>query len=457
MNIYINVEISERELDSKLLLAVIAAARGHQVIISDNSGIDRGFRSKLFAPGIFHTKCITPLDKKVNFHQALIKNGYLITSIDEEAGLDMVDYEEFSKTRYSEQTIEQSSAVFAWGKDDMEFLEKFYPKQKSKLHKTGSPRIDLLNSSFLKYWKIPKKIPKRPYLLVSSNMGKANYIKPFFYFFCENRDIGYYKRDEKMFKQDFYWAAEDNFKTYSFIEAIKYLAKNNNGFDIVLRPHPVENINSWKIYLEGLPNVYVIREGPITPWILNSFALMHSGCTTAIEATVAKKPVVSYVPFKMNYTSTLTNNFGYHVETLEKLLITINDIFHERKSKDQNDLTKSFSELFSRKIYLDKNKLAAEKIVKLWESLDNNKLSRPSNWKLYKYLLKVYEIKHVIGQFLRKLYPVRFSNFRGDFKFSPLNRDDIINKVSRLQNILKIDKKLDCKLLTKRTILIRSL
>ena len=180
MNIYINVEISDRELDGKLLLAVMAAARGHQVIVSDNSGIDRGFRSKLFAPGIFHTKCITPLDKKVNFHQTLVQNGSLITSIDEEAGLDMVGYEEFSKTRYSEQTIDMSSAVFTWGEDDMEFLEKFYPKHKSKLHKTGSPRIDLLNSSFLEYWKVSKKIPKRPYLLVSSNMGMANYIKPFF-------------------------------------------------------------------------------------------------------------------------------------------------------------------------------------------------------------------------------------------------------------------------------------
>ena len=29
------------------------------------------------------------------------------------------------------------------------------------------------------------------------------------------------------------------------------------------------------------------------------------------------------------------------------------------------------------KIYFDKNQLAAEKIVKLWENLDNNKLSKP--------------------------------------------------------------------------------
>ena len=63
----------------------------------------------------------------------------------------------------------------------------------------------------------------------------------------------------------------------------------------------------------------------------------------------------------------------------------------------------------------------------------------------------------MIGQSLRKLYPARFSNFREDFKFPPLNKDDIFGKVSRLQNILGIDKKLDCKLLTRRTILIKSL
>ena len=34
MNVYLHIEISSRELDSKLLLAVLAAARGHQVVIS---------------------------------------------------------------------------------------------------------------------------------------------------------------------------------------------------------------------------------------------------------------------------------------------------------------------------------------------------------------------------------------------------------------------------------------
>ena len=455
MNIYINVEISSRELDSKLLLAVIAASKGHQVLISDMSGIDRGIRNKFFKPGIFHTKCISPYKEKIDFHDSLIQQGYVITSIDEESGLDIEGYDEFSKTRYSDKTIEQSSAVFAWGNDDMESLKKVYPKHISKIYKTGSPRIDLTKSSFLEYWKSPSTMPKRPFLLISSNMSKANYIKPFYQLIKDNKQIKLYDHIKESFKHHFSWAAEDYLKTHSFIEAIKYLAKSNNDYDIVFRPHPVENIESWKFYLEDIPNAHVIREGAVTSWINNCFALMHCGCTTAIEATVAGKPVVSYVPFKMNYSASFTNKLGYHVESLEKLSSTIDDIFNDRKSIDQKDLLKSSSEIFSKKIHLDKNELAAQKIVKLWESLDNQKLSKPSSWGVYHLFLKISNFKDKIGRYLRKIFPLRYLNFREDFKFPPLDKNNIFDKVNRLKNAIGVDKKLECKLLGKRTILIR--
>ena len=35
MNIYLHLEISARELDSKLLLAILAAARGHEVVVAN--------------------------------------------------------------------------------------------------------------------------------------------------------------------------------------------------------------------------------------------------------------------------------------------------------------------------------------------------------------------------------------------------------------------------------------
>lgn len=456
MNIYLNVEISSRELDSKLLLATLGASRGHQVIVSDMSGIDRGIRKKLLAPGIFHTKCITPFEAKIKFHQELIDQGYIITSIDEEAGLDMSDYEEFSKTRYSEKTFEQSSAIFTWGNDDMNFLKKFYPKHQEKMHKTGSPRIDLSRSSLQDYWMAPKSLPKKPYLLISSNMGKGNYIKPFHEIIRENKKIGYYNRDQKLFRSDFGCASEDYLKIYNFIEAIKYLSKNSNGFEIVFRPHPIENIESWKLYLDGIPNVYVIRDGSITPWINNSFALMHCGCTSAIEATVAGKPVVSFVPFQMNYTTTFTNKLDYCVNNLKDLSSTINNIFDRRKSISNQRLTNTSSEVLSKKIYLDNDELAAAKIIKIWESLDNLKLSKASSWGTYKWLLWTTQFVHMFGISLRKLFPNKFGHFREDFKFAPLDKDDIEEKVRRLQKNLGIKKKIDCKLLSKRTILIKS-
>ena len=62
MNIYISIEITLRELDSSLLLATLAASRGHQVIVSDLESIIKSMNIGLISPGIFHTKSLTPAD-----------------------------------------------------------------------------------------------------------------------------------------------------------------------------------------------------------------------------------------------------------------------------------------------------------------------------------------------------------------------------------------------------------
>ena len=111
--------------------------------------------------------------------------------------------------------------------------------------------------------------------------------------------------------------------TAEFIKAIKYLANKNMGYDIALRPHPTENIEAWKISLENIPNVYVIREGSITFWVNNALRL-HNGCTTAIEATFSRKPVITYVPFNQSFERKLANELGHRAKTLDQLLEKVN-------------------------------------------------------------------------------------------------------------------------------------
>ena len=87
MNIYILVEITKRELESNLLLAMIAALQGNQVLISNMNTFEYLNKKKMLNEGIFHTKSIVHDDRKQNLHKNFKKNGIKITSIDEENGL----------------------------------------------------------------------------------------------------------------------------------------------------------------------------------------------------------------------------------------------------------------------------------------------------------------------------------------------------------------------------------
>ena len=104
MNIYLHLEVLDRELDSKLLLATLAASRGHDVIVSDQESIVKGLTRKFLSPGIFHTKSLTPGKFKILKHKKIIDTRCKITSIDEEGGLIDYGYDEFARVRYSIKT-----------------------------------------------------------------------------------------------------------------------------------------------------------------------------------------------------------------------------------------------------------------------------------------------------------------------------------------------------------------
>ena len=303
MNIYIHVEVSVRELDSKLLLAVISAKKGHKVLVSDLSSIRFGLNNKLLAPGIFHTKSLSPSEIKILRHQEIIDSGSIISSIDEEGGLVDYGYDKFAKVRYSKKTVDQASMIFGWGDEDVESLKRIYPDFSSKIFMTGSPRSDLWKPLFNDYWRETQKINKKNFILVPTNFSLANSLP--IRTFLRNIELlkrgGYFERDPDYMSLLFATASEEYQMILSYINAIKYLSKNSIGYNIVIRPHPAENIEAWRIYLKDLPNVYVSREGPIDSWIKNSFAIIHHDCTSGIEATISGKPVITFNPFNRKF------------------------------------------------------------------------------------------------------------------------------------------------------------
>lgn len=458
MNIYIHLENIIRELDSKLLLASLAASRGHKVLISNIGSIEKGIQWGFLPPGIFHTKSLTPSIKKINLHKSIISKGNLITSIDEEAGLIQNNYEIFVKERFSNETIKDVSAVFCWGRDDAETLKKIHSKHSTKIFKTGSPRVDLWKPFFLKYWSNPQKKLDRPFLLVVSNMSRANFIEPFKNIIKKHKKNDLYKFKPHLFKYTFITASEQYRTMLAFIEAIKFIAEKNKNYDIVLRPHQNEDVESWKIYLEGLPNVYVCREGSVTSWINDSFAVMHNGCTTALEATIRNKPLITYIPNKQElFGNDLPNELGIKVKTKEDLFLKLQYFFDQSKSVKKIDLESSFPDQITRKIHIDQEELAAEKILNIWENLakDQTNFSKPNKWRLFKLFLKLIKANNIRKKMFTRIYDKEFIYKIDNYKFPPFDIYEINNKIKKFKTVLRIKKEIKCELLSDRTILVR--
>ena len=452
MNIYINVEVSTRELDSKILLAILAAARGHRVIVSDSESIIKGVLQGVLAPGIFHTKSLTPADHKIDLHQILIEKGFKITSNDEEAGVEQDSFEWFGKNRFSDQMIDQASAVFTWGLEDTKFLKNLYPQHSSKIHMTGSPRVDLWKPFFSNYWSLPKGAPTKPFLLVSSNMSQSNG-QGFFERYQLKKKLGYYQRGTEEFKRDCGQVAESILKTYSFIKALRHISKKKVGYDIVLRPHPAENIEIWKTYLEDVPNIHIIREDSISAWVNNAFAVMQNGCTTGVEATINKTPLINYTDFQPIIYWTKPYDLGFNVNNPDDLLIKVNSLFKNSESKGQKKVNENLPSIINNKIYLDNNELAAEKIVNLWKILEENSISKPFNLRRFKLLLKFIKFRKMIGKARKNLLLGKSKVLVSDEKFPSLKKDNIQVRVKKFQEILGIEN-IKCEVLSDRTILI---
>lgn len=457
MNIYLHVEISSRELDSKLLLASIAAARGHQVVICDMTSLMLGVNKRGFEPGVVHTKSLTPSEKKILRHSKIIEHGHMITSIDEESGLaEHVDYERFSRKRCSCDTLQQASAAFGWGRDDTRALKSVYPDYADRIFMTGSPRVDICLPRFRDYWDAPKGLPGRPYLLIPSNMGLANGVRKFKDVVRGDRAAGYYDRDPDMFRLRFGRISEE-FKLMSyFVEAVQMLSTTSSEFDIVVRPHPVEDVDAWKAFLEGVPNVHVIREGSINAWIHNAFAVMHNGCTTAFESTISGKPVITYKPFEQEYELIEPNRLGTMVSNLDDLKNVVEEAFSKHIASQGEPASQDvLPEHLRDKILVDNERLASEKIVDVWEKVGEDLPENETDWKRYARMLRVRKAKSFLAGVAHAAFKGSQSGSGLNQKFPPLDAEDIEGRVSRLADILGMGSSLKCDVLSDRTVLIR--
>lgn len=326
----IAVESQVRELDAKLLLACAAAERGFSVVIGSRAFVH--YEITAMPRGVYLAKSMRSLSSRM--FEILRQLGHEIVAWDEEA-LVRFPREHYYRRRLSAEVLGMVSHLLAWGEDDAELFRKFPEYPGTPIHITGNPRIDLIRPDVRAYFDAEvADIRHRfgEFVLINTNFGYVNAFASSLNLMQEAKTPGVAPVEGKNtlgMTSDFArgLAAHKQALFQHFRRLVPALATALPDHTIVLRPHPAESHESWKEAAGGCKNVHVVNEKSVIPWLAATTALVHNGCTTAVEAAVMEKPAVAYRPVSHStFDLELPNSLSHQASDLEELVAKVRAI-----------------------------------------------------------------------------------------------------------------------------------
>ena len=315
------IDIKSREMDARLLHAVMALDAGWRVITGSKTLINRNLWR--LPRGVYLFSTLAP--GRLRIARCLRRMGFAAQGWDEE-GLIYGDREIYLRERISASTMALMDQIFAWGQAHAEDLAGPAREAGKSVEVAGNPRLDLLHPRLQALHEEEASRLREThgdFILVTTNLSWANpHVIP-----KEQKDLHEpVATDDSREGARSYLEYQKRMLT-AFRSALPALAHALPNTTIVLRPHPVENLESWKELLAPFPNVRVIREGGVIPWILASRILLHSNSTTGLEARLLGGCPVAYVPFTSpRHESPLPNGVSLTATTEEELVELISGI-----------------------------------------------------------------------------------------------------------------------------------
>ena len=421
MNLYLNLEILNREFHSKLLIAMESASRGMNVYLGR---LKPYLMRDFFVPGIILDKSITPSPQRLKEMEYCKKKNFIYTSLDEEVGLvNKDDY--YLKLRYSNESLQLADKVFCWGKWDYDNLSKRFNKHKKKFILSGNPRIDFWRKDFDFFYK-KRKLKYSNYILFSLNYSliSKSKLKQLLKYVVETNYInrGITPKTLKKLKQDSHRIHK------KFSRLITTLA-NKTDFQIIVRPHPIDPIKNYD-FLKRYKNVSVIKKGSISEWIHYAKTVVHSGCTGGLESSVRGRPTISYSPFNSSHGHKFANIYSKKTKSLNECFKLIQKSMQDElkiKKTDLKNIKQRAHNLFSKKTGF---KIIVDEFIKLQKII---KIKKKNNDFVLKLKFKIRDFRSKILNF--KYGNIKFSTFE---KNETLKIFEILKELNPKYNNLRI-------------------
>jgi len=376
--IFIPVEIKVREFDARLLLSCFAAQAGFGVIFGAKRSIYRNLQR--LPRGIYLAKGYSFSEHDGIRH--LRQLGFKIVDMDEE-GLGVRGSEfEFRTARYTAPGFALADLILMWGSIDYDLAASFVPEAQPKMRKTGNPRTDLWRPvfRFAHAHRVQQHREKhgRYILLPSStsvihksgkNLNRERAKK-----FALLKD----KAAEEQFEQ-FQSDLENSF--WEYYRLAEALAAHFPHENFIVRPHPSEASEHWEKLCAKYENLRMERSGSITPWILAAEMVIHSSCTSGLEAFLLDVPVISYISNPdFSYSRFIANSACLRTFSIEETIESVGLLREGKRSYPRAEILEALSSEISSLT----GGLACEAIVDELKTLpvepDEKSTSRKSLW-----------------------------------------------------------------------------
>lgn len=316
------VEVAPRELKAKLLLGLHAAATGWRVYLGEPGAVQLLARD--LEPSVYIEKNINP--RRQSLFDGLAARGHELIAWDEE-GLAVLDYDWYVTKNIKHAMLGRVGAFLCWGEDEREAIARRYPDCAARLVVTGNPRGDLLRPEWRALLDDDAAVYRQrhgSYILVVSSFSRVNR-------FLGGTREDFVRNIQKSFdlpvdRLDFLRGSlvhcEQVFEAFKAL--IPKLATAFPDRTIIVRPHPSERHETWTDLAAGLPNVAVTFEGEATGWIAGADAVLHNGCTTAVECFALGRLPICYRPVISElYDVELPNALSLHADSEDDLLLRL--------------------------------------------------------------------------------------------------------------------------------------
>jgi surface carbohydrate biosynthesis protein len=296
------VETINRELDYRLWLACVAAKPGRRIIIAQHDVAyaltDRMRNGVYVGKNVFMSRFPFGTER----YASVKERGFTLVHVDEEGlcpGKSRDIWARALDARLDPSILAREDFACTWGTAQHDhYKPKHVDPQKVVI--TGHPRFDLLKEKQREFYASDTaSIRARfgDFVLINTNLVHANNGLGLADSFT-NIVHDYDPKDPVSRLNHFNgWALQSHLLA-NLVKLVNRLSVEFPETNFVIRPHPSEEWSYYRTIFNGIPNVHVVHEGNVVPWLFACRVLIHDACTTAIEAHFCGRPVINYRSFE---------------------------------------------------------------------------------------------------------------------------------------------------------------